>query len=686
MKRLIKFFSPPVFPEDEAKTRSARILNFLLLVVLVNSLLYLPFVEAERFIYFGPSFLVIFGAWVGLKLGHVRLASIAVVAAFTLIISAATVNAGGVSTPGFNAMLLLILFAGLMMGWRAAIAMTVFSVLIGAALFAAETWGYLPQARTFPPATYWILGTIYFIMTGALLTLALKMIEAAMQRANTEIEERKRAQEDYLALFDNSPIGIYRSSVDGRMIQANLALTHFNGYDDKDEFLKSVADIATEWYVEPQRRETFKRILATDGQIRNFESEVFRHKTRERVWISENAHVVRDPQGQILYYEGTVEDVTPRKRAEEELRQSEERFSKVFRASPVGFVISRAADGLIIDANQAYLRMVEYTREEALGHTFAELKTISDEERAVLEEKLPTINSSLYNFEIRLHSKSGKVLDVRLSIEPVELAGEACFFSILDDITERKHAHTERENLIAELTAKNAELERFTYTVSHDLKSPLVTIKGFLGLLERDALAGDLERLKSDKQRISNAVEKMGELLNDLLELSRIGRVLNPPHAVPFDAIVREALSLVDGRLSKRGVDVELHPDLPVVFGDGPRLVEVLENLLDNAAKYMGNQPSPQIEIGQRGEEAGKRVFFVRDNGIGIASDFQEKIFGLFNKLDANSEGTGIGLALVKRIVEFHGGRIWVESELGAGTTFVFTLPVAGGSEARSDG
>lgn len=686
MKRLIKFFSSPVFPEDEAKTRSARILNFLLLVALFNSFLYLPFVEAERFIYFGPSFLVIFGAWIGLKRGYVRLASISVVAAFTLIISAATVNAGGVSTPGFNAMLLLILFAGLMMGWRAAIAMTVFSVLIGAALFAAETLGYLPEARTFPPAAYWILGTIYFIMTGALLTLALKMIEAAMQRANTEIAERKRAQEDYLALFDNSPIGIYRSSVDGRMIQANLALTRFNGYDDKDEFLKSVKDIATEWYVDPQRRTTFRQELEARGRVAGFESEVFRHKTRERVWISENAHIVRDPQGEILYYEGTVEDVTPRKRAEEELRQSEERFSKAFRASPVGFVISRAADGLIIDANQAYLRMVEYTREEAIGHTSAELKTIADEERAALEEELPTLDSSLHNFEVRLNSKSGKVLDVRLSIEPVELAGEACFFTIVDDITERKHAHTERENLIAELTAKNAELERFTYTVSHDLKSPLVTIKGFLGLLERDALAGDLERLKSDKLRISNAVEKMGDLLNDLLELSRIGRVLNPPRAVAFDEIVREALSLVDGRLSKRGVRVKLYPDLPVVFGDGPRLVEVLENLLDNAAKYMGDQPSPQIEVGQRGEEAGKQVFFVRDNGIGIASDFQEKIFGLFNKLDVNSEGTGVGLALAKRIIEFHGGRIWVESESGAGTTFVFTLPVVGGDEASSDG
>jgi len=236
----------------------------------------------------------------------------------------------------------------------------------------------------------------------------------------------------------------------------------------------------------------------------------------------------------------------------------------------------------------------------------------------------------------------------------------------------------EREKLIKELETKNAELERFTYTVSHDLKSPLVTMKGFLGYLEQDIITGNAERLKSDTQRIASAVDKMGQLLNDVLELSRIGRFVNPPEIVLFEELAREAIGWMEDRIQERGVTIMLKPNLPAVYGDKPRLIEVLQNLLDNAAKYIGDQPHPRIEIGCCGEEEGKPLFYVKDNGIGIALEYRERVFGLFNKLDARSEGTGIGLALVKRIIEFHGGRIWVESEVGKGSIFYFTLPRAG--------
>jgi len=240
-----------------------------------------------------------------------------------------------------------------------------------------------------------------------------------------------------------------------------------------------------------------------------------------------------------------------------------------------------------------------------------------------------------------------------------------------------------RQDLISELEAKNSELERFTYTVSHDLKSPLFTIRGFLGYLEQDALAGNHERVRSDMQRITDATEKMQQLLNDLLELSRIGRLMNEPSVVSFEELVREATGLVQGRIMECGAAVHIDADLPDVYGDRPRLLEVVQNLVDNAAKFMGNQTDPRIEIGWDGEEDGKWIFHVRDNGMGIPQEHHERIFGLFNKLDVRADGTGIGLALVKRIVEVHGGRIWVQSEpspkgdSGSGATFYFTLPTS---------
>jgi len=235
-----------------------------------------------------------------------------------------------------------------------------------------------------------------------------------------------------------------------------------------------------------------------------------------------------------------------------------------------------------------------------------------------------------------------------------------------------------RQKLISELENKNAELERFTYTVSHDLKSPLFTISGFLGYLEQDALSGNHERLRGDVRRITDATEKMQRLLNELLELSRIGRLTNAPVCVSFNELASEALELVQGRLMERGIVVHLQENLPQVYGDRPRLVEVLQNLVDNAAKFMGDQKEPCIEIGLDGTEEGRTVFYVRDNGIGIAPEHRERVFGLFNKLDPRTDGTGVGLALVKRILEVHGGRIWIQSEAGKGSTFLFTLPPPG--------
>jgi len=244
------------------------------------------------------------------------------------------------------------------------------------------------------------------------------------------------------------------------------------------------------------------------------------------------------------------------------------------------------------------------------------------------------------------------------------------------EIAVRKASEQQREALVRELEQKNAELARFTYTVSHELRSPLITIQGFAGLIQEEAVSGvESVELKNHVRRIITAVDTLDALLSDLLTLSRAGRCINAPEPIGFGTIAGEAVALFARSLAEHGIRVETPPDLPVVNVDHARIREVLVNLIENAIKYRGGRPDPVIRIGidKRGDEP---VFFVQDNGIGIESRYLERIFNLFEKLDAMTEGTGVGLAIVKRIIEAHGGRVWAESEgKGKGTTFLFTLP-----------
>ena len=202
-----------------------------------------------------------------------------------------------------------------------------------------------------------------------------------------------------------------------------------------------------------------------------------------------------------------------------------------------------------------------------------------------------------------------------------------------------------------------------------------------MGYLREDAKKGDLTRFDKDLARVIKATETMQNLLNDLLELSRVGRVINPQEDIAFSEIARETLNLLQNPLRPEKIKIEIQDGLPIVRCDRVRIIEVVQNLVTNAIKFMGNQPAPAIQIGSTGldSEPGFSVFFVKDNGIGIEPQFHERVFGLFNRLDPEKEGTGIGLALVKRIIEVHGGRIWLESDgKNVGSTFYFTLPVGG--------
>ncbi len=371
-------------------------------------------------------------------------------------------------------------------------------------------------------------------------------------------------------------------------------------------------------------------------------------------------------------------EIAERKQAEESLRRSE---------AQLRLVTENMADAISqIDA-QYQLVYVSPSIQRVFGYAISDLLEQSvfdhihpDDTSHVLQHLIMAqdVLAASIRIEYRYQHAAGHYLwvesEVRLLYAQAEFAGAVLGTR---DISSRKQFEIDREALIEELESKNADLERFTYTVSHDLKSPLITIRGFLGFIEQDVKSGAPARFNADLARIVQATTQMQRLLDELLELSRIGRLSTKRENVSLTHIAQEAVELVQGRILARGVQVDIAPDMPVVYGERARLVEVLQNLVDNAVKFMGDQPEPRITIGALGaEDAGLPIFFVQDNGIGIDPRYHARVFGLFDKLDARSEGTGIGLALVKRIIDVHGGQIWVESEGdGSGTTFFFTLP-----------
>ncbi len=380
-----------------------------------------------------------------------------------------------------------------------------------------------------------------------------------------------------------------------------------------------------------------------------------------------------------LQKEQLEQDIAERKRAEEKLAETQALLAAAVEQTPAGILIAEAPDVRIRLANPAALG-IRGEPAESLTDIPVDLhprrwQTFYPDGRPVPPEELPLSRAVLRgetcrNVEVIIRRSDGQDRCVLANAAPVRnprgqiVAGVVVF----PDITERKQAEQE-------LQRKNEEIERFAYTASHDLRSPLVTIRAFLGHIRQDIEAGNLDQVRQDLGYMDKAAERMAGLLDEILELSRIGRKVNPPEDATLQDLAREAVEMVAGRLSQRKVRVEINPRPLVLRGDRPRLREVFQNLIDNAAKFMGDQPEPRIEIGVE-DRGGRPVVFVRDNGMGIDPRHMHRLFGLFEQLHPGIEGTGMGLAIVKRIVEFHGGRIWAESEgPGRGSTFCFTLP-----------
>jgi len=359
------------------------------------------------------------------------------------------------------------------------------------------------------------------------------------------------------------------------------------------------------------------------------------------------------------------------------LHESEEKYRSFFKTSrdPV-FITSK--DGRWLDMNDAALELLGYESKDDLFNVRIPDLYEAPEERE-RHTKIIEQQGFAKEFPVNLRRKDGSIVNTLItSVAKKDVNGNVIGYQgTIRDITERKQAEEERESLLKELEAKNRELERFTYTVSHDLRSPLVTIQGFTGMIQEDLEQNKVGKAADNLKYIENATTKMEKLLRDTLELSRIGLVVNPPEDVPFGEIVKEALEQTAEQIKSSGVEVSVAEDFPTVHVDRMRIAEVLVNLIENSINYMSGQLQPRIEIGHRAEgESKETVFFVQDNGIGIDKNQHTKVFDLFYQIERNNKGTGAGLAIVKRIIEVHGGRIWIESEKGKGSTICFTLPV----------
>jgi PAS domain S-box-containing protein len=368
-------------------------------------------------------------------------------------------------------------------------------------------------------------------------------------------------------------------------------------------------------------------------------------------------------------------DITESRRAQEALHQAQERLRGIYESSKDAIVYS-TMEGKLIDFNNSYCGLTGYSKDELLKITWQEITPVeySQYEGAVVGRIVESGEPAVYEKEyIR---KDGSRVPIEVTAFLVrdtdnKPRGLAAF---VKDITERRQAQESLQQTIADLQRSNSELEEFAYVASHDLQEPLRAVGGCVQVLQRRY--GDKLDNRAD-ELISHAVEgasRMQNLINDLLAYSRVGTRGKSFEQVDCNRIVADVLRSLQISIRESGAQVHVE-ELPTLLADGGQLTQVFQNLLANAIKFRG-QETPQIAIDAR-QMDDDWLFAVRDNGIGIEPQYFERIFVMFQRLHTRTEysGTGIGLAICKKIVERHGGRIWIESAKDRGTTFYFTLP-----------
>ena len=492
----------------------------------------------------------------------------------------------------------------------------------------------------------------------ALLSILTSHVAGAVERLRATAALRESG-DLYRAYFTASPLALFVSDARGRYLEVNGAACALTGYAREQLVSMSLAEVLAGGDAS-QLAERLLGLIAL-GAGSN-EVQIRRRDGSVRSCLVHASTVGKD---RVL---GLLLDITDRKEAEEKLRDSEERFRGLSEAAFEAILVHDG--GRIVDVNHALCELSGYSWHELVGRDGFEL--IAAEYREAVYRNLLAEYTGVY--EIECARRDGTRIPCEIQARSFPYRGKVLRVVAVRDVSERKKAERVRESLIRELEAKNAELERFGYAVTHDLKAPLVTIRGFADYLEKDAREGRGDRLAQDAARISEAVGRLQRLLDRLFELSRAGRAVGPPASVPAAELVQEALRLLRERLAASGAGVEVAASLPVVFGDRARLVQVFHNLLDNALKFGERR---RVQVLAREPQDGRVVVEVRDEGIGIDPRHRERVLDVFERLDPRGEGSGVGLAVVKRIVESHGGRVWLESEgLGRGTAACVELPL----------
>jgi PAS domain S-box-containing protein len=490
---------------------------------------------------------------------------------------------------------------------------------------------------------------------------------------------------DFSTLFEFLPIGAYRSLPDGTQLRANPALVRQNGYASEAELLAAVHDIAQEWYVDPARRAAFCARLEAEGTVVGFESEVYRHRTRERIWISENAHVVRGPLGQVLFYEGTVEEITERVRAREALQLSEARLQQLVALIPgVVYRVAIDAEGraryTFVSRGVRELYGIEPEEALADGTALTRRRHPDDEARIgaltqnAVERGLPLVAET----RVVLDDGTLKWVQVLSTPAPSE-HGERVRVGLLFDITAARQADAlrhERDRAAAASLAQSQFLSR----VSHELRTPLNAILGFAQLLDLDP--GDGERQRAWTRQVLASGRHLLALVDDVLDLSSVqtGQLPVSSDTVLLAPVVQEMLAMLAPTAREAGVELQLDAtvaDAPPVRADRKRVMQIVSNLLSNAIKYNRRGGWVRVTAVVMRDEL---ALSVADNGPGLDADQRTRLFQPFERLGARGghiAGTGLGLALSRQLAEAMGGGLDVDSEAGRGAVFSLRLPQA---------